>query len=75
MIIEDKRRENTVIFNDLADGAVFEYDSQVYLKFSSNTIFENKIKINAVNLNTNNRFIFSKDCKVIPLKAKLIIEK
>lgn len=75
MIIEDKRRENTVIFNDLADGAVFEYDSQIYLKLSNSILSISKIKINTINLDTNNLFCFSKSVEVVPLKTKLIIEK
>lgn len=75
MIIEDKRHKNTVIFNDLANDAIFEYNNQIYLKISNDALFINEIKINVINLGTYNLFYFPESVEIIPLKTRLIIEK
>lgn len=75
MIIEDKRHKNMVTFDDLDCGAVFEFENQIYLKLSNSMLSLSKIKINTINLGTNNLFCFSKSVEVIPLKTKLILEE
>ena len=73
MIIEDRRKEKTIIFGDIEIGDVFEYDGELFMKVEKVTIGSRTC--NSVCLNCGEFTYFSGNEEVSePLNVKMVIE-
>ena len=82
MEIEHKRKVETVEFEMINFGEVFEYIGyeyfgvkETYMRISNYYDWDNKIIANAVNLQSGKIAYFTKNTEVIPVKAKIVIDE
>lgn len=70
MNIEDKREKKvTVCLSTIKGAEAFQYNNDIYMKVFINDVW------NAINLSDGIGYFFMPDTEVIPLDAKIVIQK